>query len=278
MANEHYGKLSEIWKHGVLAELLDVQRPTRYAESHAGSASYPLIRSHERAYGILRFMHVKDAYRSLAGSALGRVLDGEAGEGAPARCPGSPTVAMSLLGDTATYAFFDTDPQSVASIRTVAGELLNHAVLRAEQQDGCRGALDFFSSDPSGCAHIDPFDPFEATDGPSAIELASLLTAGGTTVAYWYGYESEADRFWAMKEIAGGAPRVVWAGDVLCAEPETDSGIVGCGVVLTNAPHEVIARIERFGGSLASAYTNAPLPSGATGSIAVAYRSGGTSA
>jgi 23S rRNA (adenine2030-N6)-methyltransferase len=99
MANEHYGKLSEIWKHGVLAELLDVQRPTRYAESHAGSASYPLIHSHERDYGIFRFMHMKDAYPSLSGSAFGRVLDGEAGEHAQRpRCPGSPAVAMRILG------------------------------------------------------------------------------------------------------------------------------------------------------------------------------------
>jgi hypothetical protein len=150
-------------------------------------------------------------------------------------------------------------------------------ILRVERRDGCRGVRDFFSSDPRGCAHIDPFDPHEATDGPSAIELASLLTAGGTTVAYWYGYESEVDRFWAMEAIAAAAARVVWSGDVLYAEPETESGIVGCGVVLSNAPQEVIARIERYGRSLESAYAIAPLPSGATGSIAIAYRSRVTS-
>ena len=43
MANHHFGKFADTWKHLVVNEVLADLRPTRYAETHAGSASYPMI-------------------------------------------------------------------------------------------------------------------------------------------------------------------------------------------------------------------------------------------
>jgi 23S rRNA A2030 N6-methylase RlmJ len=37
MANPHFGKLGDVWKHAALAEVLERERPRRYAETHAGS-------------------------------------------------------------------------------------------------------------------------------------------------------------------------------------------------------------------------------------------------
>jgi len=51
VANRHYAKIADVWKHLPLTELLAVERPTRYLESHAGSAQYPLTASPERDYG-----------------------------------------------------------------------------------------------------------------------------------------------------------------------------------------------------------------------------------
>jgi 23S rRNA A2030 N6-methylase RlmJ len=42
MANRHFGKLADVWKHGALLAVLDRERPARYAETHAGSGTYPL--------------------------------------------------------------------------------------------------------------------------------------------------------------------------------------------------------------------------------------------
>ena len=42
MANQHYGKIGDVWKHLPLAEILGMLKPTEYWESHAGSTRYPL--------------------------------------------------------------------------------------------------------------------------------------------------------------------------------------------------------------------------------------------
>ena len=56
MANVHYAKLGDVWKHLPLAEVLRIEAPRRYLESHAGSSSYPLSPSAERDYGVLYFV------------------------------------------------------------------------------------------------------------------------------------------------------------------------------------------------------------------------------
>ena len=50
MANVHYARIGDVWKHLSLAEVLRIGCPRRYWESHAGSSSYPLTRSPERDY------------------------------------------------------------------------------------------------------------------------------------------------------------------------------------------------------------------------------------
>ena len=56
MANVHYAQIGDVWKHLPLAEVLGIEVPRRYLESHAGSASYPLTPSAERSYGVLHFV------------------------------------------------------------------------------------------------------------------------------------------------------------------------------------------------------------------------------
>ena len=40
MANQHFAKIADVWKHLVLCEVIESVRPESYAESHAGSAWY----------------------------------------------------------------------------------------------------------------------------------------------------------------------------------------------------------------------------------------------
>ena len=58
MANRHFGKISDVWKHATLAEVLEREPPARYAETHAGSGAYAVVHDRERKYGILRFLQV----------------------------------------------------------------------------------------------------------------------------------------------------------------------------------------------------------------------------
>ena len=268
MANQHFGKISEVWKHGVLAEVLDTDRPSGFAETHAGSAFYPMRRSPERDYGVLRFFAMSERHETLGASAYRRVLGEQPmADAIPRRCPGSPLVAMSILGASADYRFFDVDPESVATIAATAHERGLDARVRAEVADGVSGTLAAAAASPIACIHIDPFDPLVPTTpgGRSPVEAARTLAAGGALL-YWYGVEDHP--LWAWDAIALVTADVAWwVGELRYAEPETDSGITGCGMLVANASTEATERCETFGRALVAAYTDAPLPSGAVGSL-----------
>lgn len=48
MANRHFGKVADVWKHLPLVEILAVDQPNQYGETHAGSAGYRLVDDSER--------------------------------------------------------------------------------------------------------------------------------------------------------------------------------------------------------------------------------------
>lgn len=276
MANSHFGKISEVWKHAVLAEVLDQDRPRCFGETHAGSADYSLTHSPERDYGIYGFWDRRSGDPTLRTSAYARILDALPREaGRPRRCPGSPLVAMEILGASTEQVYFDTDPASARTIAGVAEQLGIASHVRTEARDGCSGVIEAHLHHPDACVHIDPFDPFEpgSVNGPSPVDVARTLSDAGTRVLYWYGYETAEERTWAWDEIAAIVPAVRWwIGDIQYAEPETDSGIVGSGVLMANVSDPAIERCEAFGGALASAYFEGPLPSGNRGSLAFRSR------
>src|SRR5829696_8752555 len=104
MANVHYARIGDVWKHLPLAEVLAIERPGSYWESHAGSSTYPLTRSPERDYGVFLFLERAGSSSALKGSAYRRLLylrergenpprrerSSRVGARAPARCRGRP--------------------------------------------------------------------------------------------------------------------------------------------------------------------------------------------
>ena len=42
MGNPRFGTIGDVWKHLPLGDMLDRLRPSRYLETHAGSATYAL--------------------------------------------------------------------------------------------------------------------------------------------------------------------------------------------------------------------------------------------
>src|SRR5579859_6491055 len=104
MANRHFGKIADVWKHAALMEAIGRATPGRYAETHAGSAAYPMVRDAERAFGILRFLEVASHHPALAESrylaaVAPYVQPGHAGHGRAATetYPGSALQAMTAL-------------------------------------------------------------------------------------------------------------------------------------------------------------------------------------
>lgn len=68
MANRHFGKIANVWKHAVLAEVLEREPPSWYAEAHAGSGAYAVVHDREREFGILRFLEIAPRFAALARS------------------------------------------------------------------------------------------------------------------------------------------------------------------------------------------------------------------
>lgn len=255
--NKHFATLGDVWKHLPLAEMLRVNPPRHYWETHAGSASYPLTVSPPRLHGALHFLACAPGDPALQDCAYLQAL-----RAMPDIYPGSPTLATRALGGKAGYIFCDIDPESAESLRTaIAG--LNARVIEADGVSTITREVQRARVDPAGVlVLIDPFEPHErwVPGSRTPIELAAWLAGAGYRVFFWYAYDAVERRGWARQEIATLAPGVdLWCGDTLMPASfiyPGRPGAWGCGVVLANATSaegDICRRLgqalERIGGS-----------------------------
>lgn len=278
MANHHFGKFADVWKHLVVNEVLAGVSPLRYAETHAGSAVYPIVTDAERQYGVVGFLDDLDAVPILAATPYARTLTAFM-RTQPPTYPGSAVQAMKLLGDSTTYLLCDLDPASARSLRDWATRL---GVRRCQvvQADGMTSVRDWIGRDGGAAVvHIDPFDPFarEGT-GPSAVELAADIAVRGHALVYWYGFSRPDDRAWAFDEIASDSGVPLWCGELMVTtlegEARRDGDLgeattpgTGAGVVLANVRPEVLARCEELAYAMVRRYASVTLPTGEPGRL-----------
>jgi hypothetical protein len=249
--NQYFGDLGDVWKHLPLAEILRVNPPLHYLETHAGSAHYPLTASPARLHGALGFLACAPGEPELQDSAYLQAL-----YATPDVYPGSPMLAIRALGQKASYILCDIDPESTASLSAVTAGL-NARVIEGDGVSAITREVELERVDPADVmVHIDPFEPHErfAANSKTPIELAGWLADAGYRVFYWYSYDSVEKRGWARDAIAGLAPDVeLWCGDALMPAsfifPDR-SGAWGCGVVLANATSVEVGVCERLGHAL----------------------------
>lgn len=276
MANHHFGKFADVWKHLVLNEVLAVAQPSRYAETHAGSAAYPVVDDAERRYGVLGFLDGSTspvlsatAYASVVSRFLNRQ---------PPLYPGSALQAMAALGDGTAYLLCDLDPASADDLRRWSARLgLNRC--EVAERDGMTAVREWLATPTPTVVHIDPFDPFAHDDGaPSAVELGARVAEAGHTLVYWYGYSSPAERAWALEEIGSRTGASLWCGDFMTAYldrsvlsagdlGEATTAGTGSGVVLANVSPALLGWCEDVARELAEFYEGRTLPSGAPGRL-----------
>ncbi len=280
MANRHFGKLSDVWKHAALAEVLERQPPQRYAETHAGSGAYPIVHDTERQFGILRFLDVAPRSEVLARSRYRAVaaswLDGRG------HYPGSALLAMTVLGDASSYLLCDLDPGSAADLRRWASELSIHDC-EVAQADGMAAVASWLDrhAGQAGLVHIDPFDPdARGPAGYSAFELAGRVADSGTPLVYWYGYDEHGQRAWAWPRMTAQTRAPLWCGDVMITGVSRTPGDLGrattpgtgFGVVLANVQASTVSACTAVGHALADAYAGVLLPDGTRGNLSFTTR------
>ncbi len=183
MANIHFEKIGDVWKHLPLAEMLSIEQPRRYWESHSGSAQYPLSHSWEREYGVFYFLeHVKTS-QMLRRSSYLRILGMHMRDGQLLEYPGSPMIAMELLQQVSTeFLFCDIDRKSIQNIKSTAEVLsLPLTRLHAVQTDGVTRLSNMAAQlrdeeITTTFVHIDPYDPLEKSEnGIDSIEFFCTL-------------------------------------------------------------------------------------------------------
>jgi len=171
MANRHFGKLSDVWKHAALVEVLEREPPGWYAETHAGSGAYAVVHDREREFGILRFLEVAPRFAVLARSRY-RAIAASYVKGDRGLYPGSALLAMTVLGDASSYLLCDLDRDSITDLRRWSRELGLHSceVAETDGMTAVAARLDDEARGP-GLVHIDPFDPdARRPGGYSALE------------------------------------------------------------------------------------------------------------
>ncbi len=284
MANSHFGEIGDVWKHLPLAEILAHERPERYWESHAGSATYPLSRSWQREYGIYRVLDRAAVTPALAASHYVSLLATlPHGDGYPTLYPGSATLAMRLLGHAVSeYVLCDLDAASIGSLEREARAVGVAALAQCIQEDGIATLGERMTALSAADAartlvHIDPFEPHDTSgrSGLSTVDLCYALARRGCLVVYWYAVMRPEDRGWAWRMIAprlAGQTRSLWAGELSLTALRgpalpPNPGVRGCGVLCANLSELVLQSCHALGDALASAYGDASLPDGWSGAL-----------
>jgi 23S rRNA (adenine2030-N6)-methyltransferase len=276
MANRHFGNIGDVWKHLVLAEVLEREPPGWYAETHAGSGAYAVAHSGRRKYGFLRFLEVAPRFPVLAQSRY-RAIAASYVQSDRGLYPGSALLAMTMLGDTTSYLLCDLDPDSVTDLRRWSRELGLHncEVAEADGMAAVAARLDGETRGPA-LVHIDPFDRHARVPGGySALDLAARVADSGTGLVYWYGYDEPGAQGQAHKQLAALTRAPLWCGEVTVtgandALGDRDHSATLCtfGVILANVKGSTGGACAALGNALSHAYADAVLPDGAPGGLA----------
>jgi 23S rRNA A2030 N6-methylase RlmJ len=241
MANPHFANLGDVWKHLLLTEVMSGLRPGRYVETHAGSASYRLVDDVERGLGAEMFLSASPEIEPLRSSPYRRHIL-ELARGAEPSYPGSPLLAMMLLGPACRYVFCDTDPASVADLQAAAerrGLRDKAEVIHGDGLAETTALLQTHALSAASLVHLDPFDFHAAGPGVvSALELVTRLAAAGIPAFAWYGLTAPSAAHELFHEVTIAAPATLaWSAELRVGGRRANAAGIGpgCGVLFTAA-------------------------------------------
>ena len=251
MANPHFANLGDVWKHLLLTEVISWLRPEDYVETHAGSVIYRLLDDAERGLGAQAFLSASSELEPLLSGPYRRLIL-EFARGAEPSYPGSPLLAMMLLGRACRYVFCDTDPASIEDLQAARERLGLRDKVRVIHGDGLAETMALLQAGAIGAAslvHVDPFDFRAAGPGvASALELVTWLAAASIPTFAWYGLTaaSAAHELFHEVTIAAAGARV-WCAELHVGGQRANAAGIGsgCGVLFTAADLAPVGSMRR---------------------------------
>ena len=209
-----------------------------------------------------------------------RVLDPHQRGMPPQTYPGSPRIAMELLGPAGGgFVFCVLDGASLENIPQDARVLeVPASRVSLVQGDGVStldGKLAGLTEEEAAetFLHVDPYRPLESGHGgETPLDLFAHAAERGVVCMLWYGFDARSDRAVVLDALRERIARRAWYGEVTLraedlSEIGFDPGVLGCGVVMCNVSQEALAACGRLGESLVNAYAGARLPNGHDGAL-----------
>ncbi len=244
--NHHFANAGDVMKHLALMRAVEIMRPERYLESHAGGFDYPLAeREGPLPDGVWDFMSAASTVRTLRESRYATLLNSIAGTpSTPGTYPGSTRCVWEILGADTEYLLNDTDSEALGSV----GYALESRGARAalSWEDGIDMVID--EARAGDLILIDPFD----TESPSpkhglgAAAAFDRLVERGASVLFWRALN------------ASGHTSRVRAAD-LCVGlrfAERTGSMDGCELILGNVTPDLAAEVGRLAVAHGSILTN----------------------
>jgi 23S rRNA A2030 N6-methylase RlmJ len=264
MANPHFANLGDVWKHLLLTEAISRLQPEHYVETHAGSARYALTDDLERGLGAELFLSASSQIEPLRSSPYRQVILGLARAASPSY-PGSPLLAMMLLGRACRYVFCDTDPSSAADLRVASERIGLEKEVQVIDGDGLAHTTTLLQADAidaAGLVHVDPFD-FHAAGptGTSALQLVTRLAAAGIATFAWYGLTSRSGPHDLFHEVTAAAPTArAWSAELRVGGQRADAAGIGagCGVLFAARDLAPVESVRRAADAYVRAFNEHP--------------------
>jgi len=250
MPYHHYGNIGDIWKHLPLCTILEIERPHTYVETNSACATYALEGTPRQKYGVIQtYRHAVES-AVVAGSRYVAILRAQNNDAPdPRTYPGSPSLAMAVLGDTAArFIFCDIEPEALDSVAAHAASLGLEGRVTTVLGDSISGTYRMLHTlTPDDFLHIDPYLILEPNaEGLTYFNVFLEATRRSIKCMLWYGYFTTAEqrameaRFQAAMASDDTLARhhldgVEVALDLI--QPDSivvNPGIVGCGVLTSN--------------------------------------------
>lgn len=286
MGNRHYGEIGDVWKHLALCEILAIEHPLHFWESHAGSADYSFALSPAREYGIMHFWQHAFSLPVTAKSSYYKLLL-KWFQGSEPIYPGSPLLAMSILQSSkSSFLFCDIDQESLCSIKNRANSIsINHTRLSMINQDGIDTIWSMIHQenvDPANTLiFIDPYDPLQPSlNGVTSLDLFIECINKRYKVIMWFGFDSNTyHQNWlvlvkqALRSVKSlNSTSSVWSVEV---QPEAISkgyndssgSFIASGLLYCYLSEKSYSIIKKCGKALATLYHGVLLPNHQSGSL-----------
>ena len=266
MPYTHFGKQADVWKHIVLCQLLDYEKPDVYIETNSASAAYELNRTAEQEYGIYHFINKAGDNDVLKNSVYYGLEDDVMKK---EHYLGSPGLAMSILGQTATrYLFFDIEKEPLENIKEFALSKGLEVKIATFNQDSILEVMKLLPSLPkSTFIHVDPYEiDKKDCNGYTYLDLFIQAAHYGFKCILWYGFmtfaiKSRLNEYIKTNIYKNNISNSICVDLILNVIKEDiipcNPGILGSGLLAANICEQSKFMIHNYSQHLVDIYKNA---------------------